>query len=53
VRHLRELEFAVHAAPDEEISLTDPDARAIATSGNRIRGWLATTLRQRLMRSTT
>jgi transposase len=27
------LEVAVHAAPDQQISLTDPDARAMATSG--------------------
>jgi hypothetical protein len=30
------LEVAVHAAPDKQISLTDPDARSMATSG-RIR----------------
>jgi transposase len=27
------LETAVHAAPDQQISLTDPDARAMATNG--------------------
>ena len=27
------LEVAVHAAPDKQISLTDPDARSMATSG--------------------
>jgi transposase len=27
------LEVAVHAAPDQQISLTDPDARAMATNG--------------------
>ncbi len=27
------LEAAVHAAPDKQISLTDPDARSMATSG--------------------
>ena len=27
------LEIEVHAAPDQQISLTDPDARAMATSG--------------------
>jgi transposase len=27
------LEVAVHAAPDQQISLTDPDARAMATTG--------------------
>jgi transposase len=33
MRHLREMEVAVKAAPDQQISLTDPDARAMATSG--------------------
>jgi hypothetical protein len=32
MQHLREMEIAVHAAPDRQISLTDPDARAMATS---------------------
>jgi transposase len=30
---LREMEAAVRAAPDGQVSLTDPDARAMATSG--------------------
>jgi transposase len=30
---LKALEVEVHAAPDQQISLTDPDARAMATSG--------------------
>ena len=33
VRRFRELEPAVRAAPDRQISLTDPDARSMATSG--------------------
>jgi len=33
MRHLREMEVAVKAAPDQQISLTDPDARAMATNG--------------------
>ena len=33
MRHLREMEAAVRAAPGGQISLTDPDARAMATSG--------------------
>ena len=33
MRHLREMEAAVKAAPDGQISLTDPDARAMATNG--------------------
>jgi BMFP domain-containing protein YqiC len=32
MQHLREMESAVQAAPDRQISLTDPDARAMATS---------------------
>jgi hypothetical protein len=31
--HLRGMEAAVRAAPDGQVSLTDPDARAMATSG--------------------
>jgi transposase len=31
--HLREIEAAVRAAPDGQVSLTDPDARAMATTG--------------------
>jgi len=30
---LKTLEVAVHAAPDQQVSLTDPDARAMATNG--------------------
>ena len=30
MQHLREMEIAVQAAPDRQISLTDPDARAMA-----------------------
>src|SRR4030088_701995 len=33
MQHLREMEIAVQAAPDRQISLTDPDARAMATGG--------------------
>ncbi len=33
MQHLREMEAAVKAAPDGQISLTDPDASAMATSG--------------------
>ncbi len=33
MEHLREMEAAVRAAPDGQVSLTDPDARAMATSG--------------------
>jgi hypothetical protein len=33
MRKLKALEAAVHAAPDKQISLTDPDARSMATSG--------------------
>jgi hypothetical protein len=33
MRKLKALEVAVHAARDKQISLTDPDARSMATSG--------------------
>jgi hypothetical protein len=33
MKDFQALEKAVHAAPDQQISLTDPDARAMATSG--------------------
>src|SRR6202041_282756 len=33
MRKYEALEVAVHAAPDKQISLTDPDARSMATSG--------------------
>ncbi len=33
MQHLREMEIAVKAAPDEQISLTDPDARAMTSAG--------------------
>jgi transposase len=33
MRNFQALEIEVHAAPDQQISLTDPDARAMATSG--------------------
>ena len=31
--HLKKLEVRMHEAPDQQISLTDPDARSMATSG--------------------
>jgi transposase len=33
MRKYRALEVAFHAAPDKQISLSDPDARSMATSG--------------------
>ena len=33
VQRFRDMEQAVRAAPDQQISLTDPDARSMATSG--------------------
>ena len=33
MRKYKTLEVAVHAAPDKQISLTDPDARSMATTG--------------------
>jgi hypothetical protein len=40
------------ASPDQQVSLTDPDARSMATSG-RGTGLVATTYRRRSMRRTT
>jgi transposase len=34
MRRLKEMELAVAASPDHQVSLTDPDARAMATSAN-------------------
>ena len=33
MRKYKTLEVAVHPEPDKQISLTDPDARSMATSG--------------------
>ena len=33
MQHLKEVEVLVQATPDKQISLTDPDARSMATSG--------------------
>ena len=33
MKDFKALEIQVHAAPDQQISLTDPDARAMATNG--------------------
>lgn len=33
MKDFKDLEIQVHAAPDQQISLTDPDARAMATTG--------------------
>ena len=46
------LEAEVHAAPDQQISLTDPDARPWPRAA-RARGWSATTSRPRSTRSIT
>ena len=32
MQELREIEAQLHDTPDQQISLTDPDARSIATS---------------------
>jgi hypothetical protein len=45
MRDLEAMEAAVAASPDRQISLTDPDARAMASSF-RVRVWSATTFRQ-------
>ncbi len=49
---LKKHEAAMLAAPDEQLSLTDPDARSMATSG-RGQGSSATTCKSRWIRSTT
>ena len=46
------MEAEVHAAPDQQISLTDPDARAMGTSGKEPPS-SATMCRPPSMRSTT
>jgi hypothetical protein len=33
MQHFRAMEEVVRAAPDQQVSLTDPDARSMATSG--------------------
>jgi transposase len=33
MQQFKQMEVAVNAAPDQQISLTDPDARSMATSG--------------------
>ena len=33
MRKFKALEVAVHATPDKQISLTDPNARSMATTG--------------------
>lgn len=33
MKHLQRIGVAMHAAPDQQVSLTDPDARSMATSG--------------------
>ena len=52
MRAFKALEPVVQAAPDQQVSLTDPDARSMATSG-RGTGWSATTSRPPSMRSIT
>src|SRR5271155_6101758 len=39
MRKFKALEVAVDAAPDKQISLTDPDARSMATSGTGVVGY--------------
>jgi len=52
MRELQVMEAEVAQAPDRQISLTDPDARAMATNGKGT-GWSATTSRPRSTPSTT
>ena len=46
MRELEAMEEAVMASPDRQISLTDPDARAMATASKGT-GWLVTTCKRR------
>ena len=39
VARLKDIEKELHAAPDKQLSLTDPDARAMKTSGKGIVGY--------------
>ena len=52
MRKYKALEVAVHAAPNKQISLTDPEARSMATSGKDT-GWSATMCRPWSIRSIT
>jgi hypothetical protein len=52
MRKFKALEVAVNAAPDKQISLTDPDARSMATSGKG-RTSSVTMSRRRSIRSIT
>jgi hypothetical protein len=45
MRKLKALEVSVPAAPGKQISLTDPDARSMATSGKDTGRWSATMCR--------
>lgn len=49
---LKQVEVRVQAAPDGQISLTDADARSMATAAVAL-GWLATTCRLRSIRPIT
>ncbi len=53
MRKVKALKVAVHAAPDKQISLTDPDARSMATSGKDTGRWSATMCRPWSMRGIT
>jgi hypothetical protein len=37
VQSLKEIEVKLNEAPDQQVSLTDPDARSVKTRGNRSR----------------
>jgi hypothetical protein len=51
MHELQAMERAVADAPDRQVSLTDPDARAMATNG-KAPAWLATTCRRQWTPST-
>ena len=52
MRNLKQIGKQMSRAPDGQVSLTDPDARSIATSG-RGTGMVATTYKRQWIRSIT
>ncbi len=52
MRRLEKLEARMLATPDQQVSLSDPDARSMATSG-RVPAWSATMFRRRWTPNTT
>jgi transposase len=51
VKRLKAIEKVMLAAPDQQVSFTDPDSRSMATRG-RGSGWSATTCKRPSIRRT-